>query len=30
MKIVVPVMPQNIEEANQLDLTRIDSTDIIE
>lgn len=30
MRIVVPVMPQNIEEANQLDLTRIDSTDIIE
>ncbi|MGT2749616.1 type I 3-dehydroquinate dehydratase [Streptococcus orisasini] len=30
MKIVVPVMPQNIDEVNQLDLAKISNADIIE
>ncbi|EHJ51608.1 type I 3-dehydroquinate dehydratase [Streptococcus macacae] len=30
MKIVVPVMPQNIEEVNQLDLSKLANADIIE
>ncbi|MGT2925205.1 type I 3-dehydroquinate dehydratase [Streptococcus caviae] len=30
MKIVVPVMPRNIDEVNQLDLAKISSADIIE